>query len=207
MTAARVEWLSVAGPLEPWTDLGLVVVDGLIPLFGAGLRAAGGEEAHGLTGWAISGLDHPVDSVDGVATESVEAVAPIFVEHPLGAYELDHVVVNTGSLERTCAAIEAATGAPLKRIREAGPVRQGFHRLGGLVVEVVERVGQDPADPATLWGVVFNVADLDVAVDRLGPQRCGEPRDAVQPGCRIATVRETAGLGVPVALMSADPRR
>ena len=85
----------------------------------------------------------------------------MLVDHPLGAFELDHVVVNTGSLDRTCAAITAATGAPLKRVREAGPIRQGFHRLGGLIVEVVERVGQPSDDPASLWGLVFNVADLD----------------------------------------------
>ena len=50
----------------------------------------------------------------------------------------DHVVVMTSSLERTCGAIESATGESLRRIREAGPVRQGFHRLGQLIVEVVE---------------------------------------------------------------------
>ena len=55
----------------------------------------------------------------------------MLVEHPLGAIGLDHVVVTTDSLERTCAAIEAATGAPLKRVREVGEIRQGFHRLGG----------------------------------------------------------------------------
>ena len=29
---ARVEWLAVAGPIDPWTELGLVAVNGLIPL-------------------------------------------------------------------------------------------------------------------------------------------------------------------------------
>lgn len=200
MTAVRVEWLTVGGPLAPWTDLGLVAVDGLIPLFGTGLRVDA-DAPPGMVGWALSGLDDPVTSIDGVPTTAVAAVAPVLVEHPLGADELDHVVVNTGSLERTCAAIAAATGARLKRIREAGPVRQGFHRLGGLVVEVVERVGQ-PDGPASLWGLVFNVADLDVAVDHLGPERCSLPKDAVQPGRRIATLRSAVGLGVPVALMS-----
>ena len=39
---------------------------------------------------------------------------------------------------------------------------------------------------------------------RLGDD-LGAPRDAVQPGRRIATVRESAGLGVPVAFMSPAP--
>lgn len=210
MSAVRAEWLAVAGPIEPWTDLGLIAVDGRIPLFGTGLRFGadvGPATAVGLTGWAVSGLEVAVASIDGVATVAIEAEPPILVEHPLGAFELDHVVVNTGSLARTCEAITEATGAPLKRVREAGPVRQGFHRLGGLIVEVVERVGQASEDPASLWGVVLNVGDLDAAVDLLGPDRCGPARDAVQPGRRIATVRSEVGLGVPVALMSPDPRR
>ena len=48
-----------------------------------------------------------------------------------GAIGLDHVVVTTDSLERTCGAIADATGAPLRRVREVGEIRQGFHRLGG----------------------------------------------------------------------------
>ena len=35
---ARVEWLIVGGPVEPWARLGLTVVDGTIPLFGTGIR-------------------------------------------------------------------------------------------------------------------------------------------------------------------------
>jgi len=125
----------------------------------------------------------------------------------LGQQPVDRldVVVSTDSLERTCGAIADVTGAPLKRVREVGAIRQGFHRLGGLVVEVVERAGQ-PAGPASFWGLVLNVEDLDVAVDHLGPDLVGAPKDAVQPGRRIATVRSEAGLGLPVALMTPNRR-
>ncbi len=127
---------------------------------------------------------------------------PQLVDHPNGAIGLDHVVVTTDSLERTCAAIESATGAPLRRVREVGELRQGFHRVGGgLIVEVVERAGL-PVAPAWFWGLVLNVEDLDAAVERIGTDTISEPRPAVQPGRSIATVRETAGLGLPVALMT-----
>jgi hypothetical protein len=50
------------------------------------------------------------------------------------------------------------------------------------------------------------VADLERVAGELG-ERVGSIRDAVQPGRRIATVRERAGLGIPVALISPEPSR
>jgi hypothetical protein len=197
---ARVEWLTVGGAVEPWERLGLVVHEGLVPLFGTGIRIAAGARP-GIGGWALSGAVEPSTDVDGLATELVEPMSPIFVNHPLGAFQLDHVVVTTDSLERTCREIERATGAPLRRVREVEQMRQGFHRLGGLIVEVVERSGL-PEGPAAFWGLVMNVEDLDTAVARLGPDVIGASRPAVQPGRSIATVQESAGLGLPVALMT-----
>jgi hypothetical protein len=197
---ARAEWLTVGGSVEPWERLGLVVVDGFIPLFGTGIRIEPAAES-GIAGWALSGLTAPVDEIDGLTTAVVAPAPPIFVEHPSGAIGLDHVVIVTDSLERTCDAIEAATDAPLRRVREAGELRQGFHRMGGLIVEVVERAGL-PQGPASFWGLVLNVEDLEGTVTRLGPEMIGAARPAVQPGRSIATALESAGLGVPVALMS-----
>jgi hypothetical protein len=45
------------------------------------------------------------------------------------------------------------------------------------------------------------VDDLDAAARLLG-DRLGRIKEAVQPGRRIATVRQAAGIGVPLALMS-----
>ena len=197
---ARVEWLTVGGAVEPWQRLGLVVHEGLIPLFGTGIRVASDAEP-GIVGWALSGLAEVASEIDGLPTAVVDPGPPIFAEHPAGAIGLDHVVVTTDSLERTCQAIEAATGAPLRRVREAGTMRQGFHRMGGLIVEVVERAGL-PEGQATFWGLVINVEDLDAAVARLGADLVGAPKPAVQSGRSIATVQESAGLGLPVALMT-----
>jgi hypothetical protein len=199
---ARAEWLVVGGPPEPWTRLGLTVIDGAVPLFGTGIRFDS-SAAPGIVGWALSGLADGVSDIDGLATAAVAPATPVLVEHPSGAIGLDHVVVTTNALERTCAAVEAATGAPLRRMREAGEIRQGFHRLGGggLIVEVVERAGL-PEAPASFWGLVINVEDLDAAAARIGRDGIGEVIAAVQPGRRIATVRHELGLGVPVALMT-----
>ena len=88
----------------------------------------------------------------------------MFADHPLGARRIDHVVIATDDLSRTSGAIADATGAVLKRVREAGEVRQGFHRLGGLILEVVEHAGL-PTGPASVWGLVLVVDDLDAACD------------------------------------------
>jgi hypothetical protein len=197
----RVEWLTVGGSVEPWTRLGLTVVGGTIPLLGTGIRVDESLEP-GLRRWELSGVDGVINDVDGLSTVAVPAATPTFADHPIGAIGLDHVVVTTDSLERTSEAIAAATQAPLKRVREIGDLRQGFHRVGGgLIVEIVERAGL-PVAPAWFWGLVLNVEDLDAAAERIGPDAISDPRPAVQPGRSIATVREAAGLGLPVALMT-----
>ena len=205
---AQVEWLEVAGELDVWRSLGLVVGgDGLVPLMGTCLRIVEQVEggATGILGWALSGVDDALDGtmIDGLATSVVSAAGPVFAQHELGASGLDHVVVMTHDLDRTTGAIADATGCDLKRVREVGSMRQGFHRLGrgGLIVEVVERP-EVTEGPASFWGLVLNVDDLDAACERIGKERISRPKDAVQPGRRIATINEDVGLGLPVALMT-----
>jgi len=205
---AQVEWLDVAGDRDAWRSIGLVVdADGLSPLMGTSVRIVdvGVDDERGIVGWTLSGVEDTLDGtdVDGLRTRVTDSRDPIFAAHELGASGLDHVVVMTPELERTSQAIEGATGCELKRVREVGPMRQGFHRIGrgGLIVELVSRP-EIPSGPARFWGLVLNVDDLDAACARIGSDRVSAPRDAVQPGRRIATIREDAGLGLPVALMT-----
>lgn len=216
---ARVEWLEIAGHASAWRSIGLVVGDdGLIPLIGTSLRIVqppskrsadepgSVDDVMGITGWAVSGIDAAIDgeAIDGgLATSVVGATGPMFAAHDLAASGLDHVVVMTHDLDRTTGAIASATGCELKRVREVGSMRQGFHRIGsgGLIVEVVERP-EVAEGPASFWGIVINVDDLDAACERIGTDLISAPKDAVQPGRRIATVRSEVGLGLPVALMT-----
>jgi hypothetical protein len=204
---ARVEWLEIGGDPEAWRSLGLVVTDqGLVPLLGTSLRIVDQASGVGLAGWAMSGVDPSIDGTlidGGLLTRVVEPFGPLFAQHEVGASGLDHVVVMTQDLDRTTDAIAAATGCELKRVREVGLMRQGFHRIGrgGLIVEVVERPEFDEG-PAGFWGLVLNVDDLDGACERIGEGRISAPKDAVQPGRRIATVSKDVGLGLPVALMT-----
>jgi hypothetical protein len=197
----RLTELRVGGPIEPWRTLGVVDTAPRVEVEGCSLTIDPTAPA-GLLGWGLDsdGVDVPA-SIDGIP--SWRAAPPRGSEPAsLGIVGWDHVVVMTSSLDRTCGAIETTTGAPLKRIRDAGGgVRQGFHRLGGLIVEVVESP-QVTAPTASLWGFVWNVAQLDTLAERLGPDVMSAPRDAVQRGRRIASVRHSVGLGVAVALMS-----
>jgi hypothetical protein len=95
------------------------------------------------------------------------------------------------------------------RSRLAGAPRQAFFRLGREILEliqepaeVLERSG-GPGHPARFWGLALLVEDLERTAERLGAH-AGEIRPAVQPGRRIATLRRSAGLGLPVALMSSS---
>jgi hypothetical protein len=194
--------LTLAADPANWRAAGSSVADdGTIVVGGIRLRLVPPSQGDGLLAW---GLADPTasPSVDGLATVVAEPPVPAAPDaHALGAIAVDHVVVATPDLERTCAAITDATGAPLRRVREVGSMRQGFHRVGELVVEVVTFPGLPPG-PATFWGLALTVADLDAAIDRLGPERVGAAKDAVQRGRRIATVRRDAGLGCRLALMS-----
>lgn len=167
-------------PPEAWERLGFAVEDGIVAL---------GEERLHLTGrgGGILEVRAPgvgAGDVDGLALRAEERAAAVAADHPNGATVVDHVVVLTGSLERTAGALQAA-GLDLRRT--AGTM--AFLRLGSYILEVVERGG----DPARFWGLVVVVPDPG-AVPGAGPVK-----DAVQPGRRIATVKD---LGTELALMS-----
>ena len=186
--------LRIQSPVEPWRRVGLLVVDGAARVGGITLRFEPGDA--GVVGWGLADAPTALTDIDGLATTHVQALAIDVPHHPLQIVGWDHLVVMTSSLERTCGAIEAATGHPL------GAVRQGFHRLGELIVEVVE-TPQITAPAASFWGFVWNVADLHETCEALGPDIIGLPKAAVQPGRFIATIRSDVGLGLPLALMTA----
>ena len=156
----------------------------------------------GIAGWRVRGLaDGDLDGLSTAGSDAPPRAPAPAAAHPLGAVAVDHVVVATPDLERTIAACRAA-GLGLRRVREAGPTaRQGFFVVGDAVLEVVGPAERDGDGPASFWGLVLVVEDLDAAAERLGPL-LGAPRDAVQPGRRIATVRREAGLGTAVALIT-----
>lgn len=180
---------------EVWRRLGFTVDnDDRIAL--GGVRIQLGADGDGMVGWSFRDLENR--DLDGLGACPSADPPPPAREHPIGATAVDHVVVVTPDFERTVSKLREA-GLDYRRTRKAGEggFRQAFFVLGPCLLEV-----GGPADgDVRFWGLTLVVDDLDAACARLG-ERCGAPRDAVQPGRRIATLKREAGLGLPVALMT-----
>ena len=212
MSGVSTAELVLADEPGRWAALGFAVEGDTVQLGAVRLRLAGEDAGRGIVGWSLRGIASteldgmPTTRFDGTETAGVPA------EHPNGVVAIDHVVAMTPALERTVQALRDA-GLDLRRIREqptpAGAPRQAFFRLGAEILEVVQEPeqviaarGDGGADrPARLWGLAFS-PPISTAPSPRSATHAGEARDAVQPGRRIATVRRSAGLAVPVALMS-----
>jgi hypothetical protein len=190
-----IDELVLADEPARWTALGFSVADGCCLVGTVRLRLVGRGAGRGIVAWSLRAISSV--ELDGLPTTRSEAPTRVAAAaHPNGVVALDHIVAMSPTLDRTVPALEAA-GLQLCRIREqptpAGAPRQAFFRLGE---ELLER-----DRPARLWGLAFTVEDLDTVVTRFGAD-AGAVHPAVQPGRRIATLRRSAGLAVPVALMS-----
>jgi hypothetical protein len=208
--APTIDELVIVDEPGRWEALGFTVLQGCCQLGSVRVRLAGRGAGHGIAGWSlrvISSLE-----LDGLpTTRSHSAPLQAAPAHPNGVLAIDHVVAMSPALDRSVRALQAA-GLDLRRIREqptpAGAPRQAFFRLGAEILEVVQEPDSviersaGAERPARLWGLALIVADLDASVEALAPH-VGTARPAVQPDRRIATVRRSAGLAIPVALMSA----
>lgn len=188
-----IEGLEIADEPAAWSAAGFTVADGVCHVCRVRLRLVGKGERRGIVGWSLGSGD------------ASEAAGP----HPNGVASVDHVVMLSPDLDRTVGELEEQ-GFDLRRRREGptpgGSTRQAFFRAGEPILEVVQApegtsVARDPDGPARLWGLAFGVEDMERTAAALG-DLLGTPRDAVQPGRMIATLRPEAGLGPAVAFMS-----
>ena len=151
------------------------------------------------------------DDIDGISTTVAgEMRDDCGTAHPNRVIGIDHLVLQSPDLDRTTEAF-AALGVDCRHIREvpgAEPaMQQRFFRFGPVILELVGTAEPSGDGPASIWGFAFTVDDIDAAAAHLG-EACGDPKDAVQPGRRIATVRTRAlGISLPVALMTEPPPR
>ncbi len=208
--ATTIAEIALADEPSHWETLGFAVTDGVVQLGTVRISLAGRDAGRGILGWSLRGISST--ELDGLSTTiSNRPEHKYSSEHPNGVGAIDHVVAMSPDLDRSVLALREA-GLDLRRIREqptpAGAPRQAFFRLGETILEVVQEPDEalaarpDGADgPARFWGLALLSDDLEQTVERLG-EHSSEIRSAVQPGRLIATLRRSAGLAVPVALMS-----
>jgi hypothetical protein len=191
-----IDSLEIADDPEVWAAAGFHLDGSRCRVSRVTLELTGRGPRRGITGWTVG--EEPPGEAAGA--------------HPNGVVRVDHVVMLTPALDRTVAELESQ-GFDLRRTREGptpgGSTRQAFFRAGEPILEVVQApegssVARDPEGPARLWGLAFVVKDLDETARTLGAL-VGRPREAVQPGRRIATLRGEAALGPAIAFMSPGP--
>lgn len=219
MPMPTIEELTLADDPQRWSQVGFAVGDGCCVLGEVRLRFVEPTDAPGIAGWALRDLASVeldgLPTIRSSSTHPAPAAAANGAEaspdaHPNGAVAIDHLVAMSHALDRSVAALQGA-GLQLRRIREqptpAGAPRQAFFRLGGVILEVIQapddvvRRSGGPAVRARFWGLALRTPDLDRTVALLG-EHVGTIRPAVQPGRRIATLRRSAGLAVPLAFIS-----
>jgi hypothetical protein len=210
--AVTVDELLVGDDPAAWRDAGFAVDDdGCSRLGTVRIRLTGTAGPRHLHGWSLRGIDPAWLELDGVPTTSSTADPAEPADHPNGAVKIDHVVLATSDVDRTVEAV-AGLGLDVRRIRDdvlryPQPMRQVFFRLGEVILELIGPQTADPDkrdSPGRLWGVAVDVADLDALADHLGPQRVTAPKDAVQPGRRIATLR-TRDLDISTSIAFMTP--
>jgi hypothetical protein len=207
-----IDELFIAAVPAVWRAAGFDVSGDLCVAGRTRLRLEGPGRGRGIVGWSVRGTG--TDDLDGLPTDASEQPPPAEPAevHPNGVVSIDHLVVLTPDLDRTTKALRNAS-FDLRREREGptpgGSRRQSFFRMGEVILEVVEappgtRIAESPDGPARLWGISFLVEELEHTAASLG-DLLGEPRAAVQPSRRIATLHKEAGLGPAVAFMTPGP--
>lgn len=215
MPAPTIDELLLAEEPARWAQLGFAVADGRCQLGAVQLRFVEAARRRGIVGWSLRDVaSTDLDGLPSTRSErprpAAETVARAARAHPNGTLAIDHVVAMSPDLDRSVETLQDA-GLPLRRIREqptpAGAPRQAFFRLGAEILEVIQEPAEavrragGPGGRTRFWGLALRARDLERTVAALAGA-AGEIRPAVQPGRRIATLRRSAGIGVPLAFMS-----
>jgi hypothetical protein len=208
-----IDEILVGDPPETWEAAGFDVdPDGTCRIGHVRVRLVGRDGGKRILGWSLR--DAPparlADGLlDGLPTTASTAAPAEPATHPNGATHIDHVVVLSPDLARTTAALETIGLAPRgERDTDTygAPMRQIFFRLGEVILEVVGQPEATGDGAPGFFGLAITVDDLDATATLLG-DHLGTPKDAVQPGRRIATLRHRdLGMSVATALMSPAPR-
>lgn len=209
-----IDEILVGDPPEAWAAAGFHVDDnGTCRIGQVRVRLVGRDGGKRILGWSLRGAPPARladGSLDGLPTTSSDTPPCAPAEHPNGALHIDHVVLLSPDLARTARALEGL-GLSVRGERDAdtygAPMRQLFFRLGEVILELVGQPDVAGAGDPGFFGLAVTVVDLDATAQLLG-EHLGAPKDAVQDGRRIATLRHReVGMSVATAFMSLAPAR
>ena len=208
-SAIRLVGLDIGDDPAAWRAAGFTVEDGTLLVGGVAISLLGSTGERGLlrcslqpsVGGDCDGL--PLTPPPTASTDPDRAPA-----HPNGVTAIDHVVVSSDDVERTTAALASLGISPRRTVVGArgdgdDEIVYRFFLLGTCVLELVGPTRARGQGPARFAGLAFTTE----RIDELG-ELAGTPRDAVQPGRRIATLRgDDLGISVPTAFLTPRPRR
>jgi catechol 2,3-dioxygenase-like lactoylglutathione lyase family enzyme len=180
------------------------------PVAGSGRESSSGVERRWRNVWL------PAEETRGVMLFVIEHTSPA-ERLPFAAARddesaavsgVDHVVVHSSDPNSARTLYGQKLGLRLA-LDESFPdwgMRLLFFRVGGITVEIAAPLGAEPEATDRLWGISYQVPDVERAVARL--QRDGfdvsEARAGRKPGTRVATVR---GEPCGVATLLIQPAR
>jgi hypothetical protein len=200
----RLIGLVVGDDPAVWAAAGFSVEDDHVDLGGVRIRLAGRDDGTGIRSWSFEpAWTRPIDCLPTIDDPTPGASRTTPAAHPNGVTALDHVVVATSDVERTTSALGEAGIEPRRTVvgaRGETDVLYRFFLLGTCVLELIgptDGAASPPDEPARFAGLAFTTA----IIDELG-ELAGEPRPAIQPGRRIATLRREIGVSVPVAFLT-----
>jgi hypothetical protein len=189
-----------------WRAAGFTVGGDLVAVGGVHIRLAGGTASPGILAWSFEPpWPEPIDGLPIAPPAAGVPPADVPDTHPNGVTAIDHVVVASPHVERTTAALAEASIEPRRTIvgaRGDADVLYRFFLLGTCLLELIGPATAREDGPARFAGLAVTTDTIDDLGDIAGP-----PRDAVQPGRRIATLRRELGSSVPLAFLSPRPSR
>lgn len=164
-----------------------------------------------LVGLGFASLPTPAGSLGGIPVFQWDKRPAPPAPHPNTCVSVDHVVIHTNPslLAEELQKDLGRFGFELKRARtDVYPgVTQLFYRQGngGTVIEVIV---MPTVERTALWGLTLVALDLDQVKRLLGDTGASQPKNAVQPGRRILTVRPPANTtNTNIAVMTPHVRR
>lgn len=207
MRGAQLDTLLLGDDPQGWSRLGFVISEraGRSTLRLGNTEIVLTASGEGFEGWSVRGVDGPIAGLANCGHEAggTEPTGG----HPNGIRGIDHIVFHSGDPAATVAEFEAA-GIERRGGRSTesygAPMQQVFFWLGDVILELIGPDEGEPTSPGPLafFGLALWSDDLDASVTALG-ELAGEPREAVQPGRRIAGIRGSeVGVATPLALMS-----